>query len=247
MTSPLGPEDPRRLLVDLGVRPPDDAPARAMDLSPLDELRGRICQDLDATQGPFRRSPPWVRSWPAGLAALSGVAFILSLRPASLTPMLIGACIAALVAAATCFAGIVVAPARPGLGERLSWAGLGIALLALTLEAIGGLILADGGFRAGPALRCGTTFTVASLIPLGLLIVGLRRSGLPVRRLHLLGLCAAALAIGGLGIWRHCAPRDLLHMAAVHVALPGALLPPMFLLATRLVRRRARAHSQRAG
>lgn len=230
-------EDPRRLLLEVGVAPPDDDTPDPSALSALDALKARIEGDLEATQGHYRSSGPVARYGPALLAAGVGGAYVFALRPATLTPLLLAACVAAALAAALAFGGVVVAPSRPGFGERLSWAGIGVALVALGLEGVGGFRLGDAGFAPLSALRCSVVFTVGSGAPLALLLFGLRRSGLPVRRLHALGLCAAALAVGGLGVWRHCAPADHLHTAVVHLALPALLLPLLFGLVTRLSRR----------
>lgn len=222
-------DDPRRLLKALGFDvPAGEGPSDAA--AALSGLRAQIGADLEEKQGAWRRQAAWMRHGPAMLAALCGVAYVLALRPAHLTPLLAVACVAAGVAAALAFAAVVIAPSRPGRGEQLAGITLLVAAGALALEAVGAFKQGDIGFSLASTLRCSGMFIVGASAPLGLLWLGLSRSRLPVRRRHHAALASAALAVGGLGVWRHCAPNDLWHMLSAHVALPAVLLPFLVLL-----------------
>lgn len=194
-------------------------------LPALDDVRARICADLDARQGGWQRAGLVTRAWPVALAALAGSAFILALSPASLSLPLAIACVLAGAAAAVALSSILVCPSKPGRGERLAQVALGLGALALAVQAVGGLSGEGPGLvrSLAGALRCGGVFVVGGAVPLLLLGWMLRRSGLPVRKLHAAALAVAAFALSGLGVWRHCAPPSGWHVALAHLALPAAV------------------------
>lgn len=210
----------------LGELEPPEANDDVEALPPaLDELRARICADLEERQGHWHQAGALARGWPVGLAALAGSAFILALSPASLSLPLALACALAGVAAAVALASILVCPSKPGRGERLAQLSLAVGVLALVVQGVGGLT-GDGpglvGSLAGAA-RCGGVFVVGGAVPLLALGWMLRRSGLPVRKTHAAALAVAAFALSGLGVWRHCAPPNGWHVAVAHLALPAAV------------------------
>lgn len=239
MTTP--PEDPRddpelARLLDGGERPDPDLPLPA-----LDDVRARICADLDQRQGSFREQNVFARAWPVGFAALFGGSFALALSPASLSLALAIACGLAGAAGAVALVSILVSPSKPGRGERLAQLSLALGILALGVQAFGGLIASGPGFvhSLPGALRCGSVFLIGGAVPLLALGFMLRRSGLPVRKTHAAALAVAAFALSGLGVWRHCAPPDGWHVAVAHLALPlAATSAAAFVVFWLLARRR---------
>lgn len=239
---PLSEEELGRLLGELEPREAnEDLEGGALA---LDDVHARIRADLEERQGSWQRANPLARVWPVALAALAGSAFILALSPATLSLPLALACALAGTAAAVAFASIFISPTKPGRGERLAQLSLGLGALALGVQAVGGLGSAGPGFvRSLPGmLRCGSYFLAGGALPLLLLGWMLFRSGLPVRKTHAAALAVAAFAISGLGVWRHCAPPNGLHVAVVHLALPaGVTAAAAAAIFWGLARRRARA------
>lgn len=240
-----GPEDAAErelaeLLGDLERPQAEEEDAAALA---FDDVRARIGADLDERQGSWRKQSALARYWPVALAALAGAAFALALSPASLSAPLALACALAGAAGAVALASILVSPSKPGRGERFAQLSLGLGVVALGLQAYGGLAEGGAGFvRCLPgALRCGSVFLVGGAIPLLALVFMLRRSGLPVRKTHAAALAVAAFAMSGLGVWRHCAPPDSWHVAVAHLALPlGATSATAFAVFWLLARARAR-------
>lgn len=222
MTAPTA-KDLARLLDDLeGEQANDDREALPPGLA---DVREQICADLEERQGRWRETPLLVRGLPVALATLGGAAFTLALSPASLSLPLIGACALAGAAGAVALASILVCPSKPGRGERLAQLSLLFGGLALALQAYGGLAEGGPGLVRSLAgvMRCGGVFLVGGVVPLLALAWMLKRSGLPVRRMHAAALALAAFAMSGLGVWRHCAPPSTWHVALAHLALPVAI------------------------
>jgi hypothetical protein len=223
-------EDPAAFLSELGFERPGDKPESEGDApvempAALADVRARISKDLEETQGSWHRQSFFARYWPMLAAALIGVLFIFGLQPASLTPLLLFSVVAASFAGLLAFGSVAVAPNRPGTGERLGQFAIGAGVIALGLQAAGGM-KAGGGDPMGSlhgVLRCGGLMYAGALIPIVLLVFGLRRSGLPVRSVHAIGLSLAAFAVSGLALWRHCAPpEDAWHVFLAHLLLPSA-------------------------
>lgn len=241
MTRSTPPSDPELALLLEDLEPPradEDA-----GLPPaLADVRARIAADLDERQGRWHEASAVARAWPVALAAIAGTGFILTLSPASLSLPLALACALAGTAAVVALASILVCPSKPGRGERLAQVSLVVGVLALGVQAFGGLV--DGGpglVRSLPGvLRCGGVFLVGGAIPLVALGWMLRRSGLPVRKTHAAALAVAAFALSGLGVWRHCAPPNGWHVAVAHLALPVAVTALAALVVFWLLARRAR-------
>lgn len=224
MTKPPAPEQELSRLLD-ELEPPqanDDAEALPPALA---DVRARIRADLEERQGRWHKEGAVARAWPVALTALAGSGFILALSPASLSLPLALACALAGAAAAVALASILVCPSKPGRGERLARISLVVGVLALVVQALGGLSGDGPGLvRSLPgALRCGGVFLVGGAVPLLALGWMLRRSGLPVRKTHAAALAVAAFALSGLGVWRHCAPPNGWHVAVAHLALPAAV------------------------
>jgi hypothetical protein len=228
---------PEELLEAFGAG--DDGEQPAVDLGSLDQLKARIHDDMKKTQGGFREQGVAARAWPVAVATVLGVGFALSLSPASLSSLAVASVAGAAVAAALAIAAVLVAPMKPGLGERLALGGLGAGVVALGLQVLSGLggqgAWADA--LAGSA-RCSGVMLLGAAAPLVLLALWVRRSGLPLRALHAAGLAVAAFAFGGLGIFRHCAPLETWHTLFAHLVAPATGATVAALLLYRFMQRR---------
>jgi hypothetical protein len=88
------------------------------------------------------------------------------------------------------------------------------------------------------SFKCFGMLLVGSAVPLLVLALWLRRSGLPVRALHAAGLSVAAFALGGLGVFRHCAPVETWHTLFAHLIGPALGATIVAALLYRLLQRR---------
>jgi hypothetical protein len=218
-------DDPAVLLEELGLpRAGDGEPAPPT--AELDDVRARIHDDLERTQGPWRARSWASRLWPAATAlALGGV--LLFVWPAGALdgrPLVAAAAVTGTLAVLLTILAATAAPERPGLAERLSLAGLALGLLALGWEAALGLLSPTTSFTALSAVKCGgmmLALAAAPLVPLGF---NLWRSRCPARPLHVAAAIAAATAAAGVAMWRHCAADERLHILLAHVALPALLV-----------------------
>jgi hypothetical protein len=237
MSSERDDEDPADLLAAFGVAD-DDAP---VDVNPADfsSVHDRIRADLDDQQGPWRRMGWSARAWPVALALFCGGAFAFVLAPAQLGPLAIASCALAGLTAALAFISVLLAPTGPALGEKLALSALVSGAAALTTQLFSGLGGSQGLVEAMPSsLGCGGLVLAGAAVPLVLLGWTARRSGLPLRALHAGGLVAAAFALGGLGIFRHCAPLETWHTVVGHLLIPAAAATVIAVLLYRLLPRR---------
>ncbi len=197
----------------------------------LDSLRDTITDDLETTQGPYRAMPAWKRYWPVGVATLLGI-FFMGIWPSGEggnTAILV-ASIAGAIAAVLCVLASAVAPSRPAAAERVAIAGIVVAMVALSAEGYLAFTAPDSGIMLKGIIKCGGFVIGFGLLPFGFLVYAMKRSGAPARTLHVLAMGAAALAVGGVAIWRHCPDGGLWHVMIGHVLGPALLLPVLALL-----------------
>lgn len=197
----------------------------------FDSLRDSITDDLETTQGPYRKMPAWKRYWPVAVAVVLGI-FLMGIwpkGPGGNTAIMV-ASIAGGIAAILCVLASALAPSRPGAAERVALGGLMVATIALAAEGYLAVTAPDSGLMLKGILKCGGFVIGFGLLPFGFLVYAMKRSGAPARRLHVLAMGAAALAIGGVAIWRHCPAADMWHVMVGHVLLPALTLPVLALL-----------------
>jgi hypothetical protein len=232
-------DDPAALLEELGFsRDGDPEP----DQPDLGDLRTKIVSDLEARQGPWRRMSIGARAWPAAIAAILGgwLMFVWPGGGLDGRPAVQLAAAAGTIAVLLCIVAATLAPQRPGLAERLSLGGLVFAVVALGSEGVLAATSVTTGFTADSAVKCGAMMLALAVIPLGLLVYNLWRSGLPGRPLHAVAATAAAFAVGGVAMWRHCGVAEPLHIVLSHVVLPALVAPGLALvLYTRIGKRAA--------
>ena len=195
-------------------------------------LRDSITDDLEVTQGPYRKMSAWKRYWPVVIASLLGV-FFMGVWPSGSNDGTLAIQIASVtgaIAAVLCVLAATLAPDRPGLGELVALAGLLTAAVALGAEAYLAMTAPDSGVMLAGILKCGGFVIGFGLLPFAVLVYGMKRSGVPARRLHVLAMGAAALAVGGVAIWRHCPDSGLWHVMLGHVVMPALTLPALALL-----------------
>lgn len=239
MTSRAEDPTPEELFADLGLDAGDEA--ELPPLEGLDALKSRIHEDLEEKQGPFRERGFVARAWPVAMAVVAGLAFAVALSPASLNALAMLSVAGAGASAALAFAAVVLAPSRPGRAELVALAGIGLGVVALALQVWSGI----GGERAWldalpGSFKCFGVLLVGTAGPLLVLALWLRHSGLPVRALHAAGLSVAAFALGGLGVFRHCAPLETWHTLFAHLVGPVAGATIVAALLYRLLQRRTK-------
>lgn len=197
----------------------------------FDALRDSITDDLETTQGPYRRMPAWKRYWPVAASVVLGI-FLMGIWPKGQggnTAILV-ASITGAIAAVLCVLASALAPSKPSAAERVALGGLLMAAIALGAEGYLAVTAPDSGVMLKGILKCGGFVIGFGLLPFGFLVYAMKRSGAPARRLHVLAMGAAALAIGGVAIWRHCPAADMWHVMVGHVLLPALTLPVLALL-----------------
>jgi hypothetical protein len=216
------PEDPAQALEQLGYSRAGDSDTPP----PSSELRAAIARDLEDRQGPFRRKSFFGRYWPGLATAAVGVWWML-LWPESpwleSTPVA-AAAFAGLAAVVLAVFAACLAPMRPRVAERLSVGALVAALGALGAE----VWLASGSrgaFELSGALHCGAFLIALGVLPFGLLLFQLWRSGVPGRLLHTSAVLCASLCLGGVAVWRQCPANEPLHILTSHVLTPLLLVP----------------------
>lgn len=237
-TDPVADDKLNELLAEFGERP--SAPALdAAQLAGLEDIKASMITHMDDSQGRWRRRSALGRYWPFVLAALFGAGFIASTSKGMLNPVLIAAIICAGVTAVVCLSAVLLAPTHPGLSERVAVGGILLSLLGFGLELWGGVVLTGGSseFHLSDTLKCSGTMTMMFVVPLGVLMYAMRRTGLPVRFLHAAALTTGALSLAAVSTWKACTPDDILHISLGHIAAPALFIPVVGLIAWRLTRR----------
>lgn len=207
-------------------------------MAQLEALQARIAGEMKTQQGPWRDMPFLGRFWPMLLALVFGIIMVIVFPMGQLTLWFTAACISAAIATFICFASVFWTTTRPKLSERLSIVGGVVALIALACELGGAFAVNHGHFDLVMTLKCGGMNAVFSLVPLALLIFGLRRSGFPVRALHAAALTAAAMTLASVGIWKKCTPDDSIHLAFGHVLVPALIFPLAAIVVWKLTRQK---------
>ena len=227
---------------DFDDLPPNAPPAEISQdaMNAFAALQARIAEDMDEEQGPWQKMSTLGRYWPMALALIFGLATFVMLPTGTMNLWFSLASGTALVAAMVCFASVFSATTKPALSERLGKAGLLVALAALLFELVAAFAVQDSTFSLEHTLKCSGLYLGLSLIPLGFLIYGLRRSGFPVRVFHALGLTASAMVIASATNWKKCTIDDTMHLALGHVLLPAILFPLAALLVWRLTRKKSK-------
>ena len=211
--------NPEELMASLGL---DTDDGELPELGSLDDMKKRLHADLEAKQGGFRERGGAARAWPVGVAILAGLGFAAALSPASLSPLALASVLAAGVAAACAFVAVLLSPGQPGKGERIALLSLAAGVVALGLQTASGLGGSASWSDALPgSVKCSGMLFAGTSIPLLILVAWMRRSGMPVRALHAAGVAVAAFALGGLGIFRFCAPVETWHTLFAHLFAPA--------------------------
>ena len=226
------------LLGEFGKRPAPPALDDAQ-LAGLESVKADMLADINESQGEWRSRTALGRYWPFVLAALFGAGFIASTSKGMLNPILIAAIACAGVSAVVCLSAVLLAPTHPGMSERVAMGGILLALVAFGLELWGGFVLTGGSseFHLSMTLKCTGRMTAMFMVPLGVLIFAMRRTGLPVRFLHAAALTTGALSLAAVSSWKACTPDDIVHISLGHIAAPALFIPVVGLIAWRLARR----------
>lgn len=222
------PERPDDLLRALGL----DEPTPGVDVGVL----GQIKRDLKARQGPHRRRTLAQKIWPVLLAAVVGAVLfvVLAPNPAAGTWHFLASGLAGL-AGWLCLMAAAVAPDKPATGERVALFGLVAAAGALVVEGALAAQMTRVGLDMG--LTCAVTAIVAGVVPMGLVLFAIKRSGLPLRALHAAAVVGAGLALSGASVWLHCAADNLWHLLSGHMVLPALVAAALAVLVFRLLNR----------
>lgn len=223
---------------------PDDV-RRALGLSDepapgLADVASQIRQDMRARQGPHRKRTVMQKLWPMTLAAAVGALLFMVLAPSpSAGPLHFAASGLAALAGLLCLLAAAVAPDQPAAGERVALGGVLAALCALVVEGVLAAQMPQLGFNAG--LKCAMVSVVTGLLPMGLVLFAIKRSGLPVRPLHATAIVLAALSLSGASVWLHCSAQDFWHMMSGHVLLPTVVAGALAVLFFRWLNRAPRS------
>ena len=226
------PERPDEVMRSLGVDP-GACPGAA-----LDHIRASIAADLEKTQGPYRKKSTLSKMWPAFAALVLGAAsfFVLSPSPTA-GPVGFLVTIIAFAGAFICLCAAALAPAMPGRAEIMSMVGIVVESGAVLVEVWIAVSMPAPAVEMG--IPCGLFTFALGLFPIGALWVALKKSGLPVRRLHAIALTIAGIAMSGAAVWLHCPADNAWHLLVGHVTLPVIAVIGLSLLAHRLLIRTA--------
>jgi hypothetical protein len=205
--------------------PPDD------DVLPpgLAALEADVVARLDREQGRWRSRPLALRVLQLALPLLAVVVMAVLLLPTgrgwSASVVLAG--ITSLLA----LAGVVVAPQRPAVGERIAQLATVVALVAFGLE-LRPMMPGTGSVGVG----CLSMTAIMALGVSALTMASLAVSGLPLRLWHRVGLATAAVLGSAMAVWHHCAADTVAHVVVGHVT--GPLLVGVVLVVVPWWRRR---------
>lgn len=226
---------------------PDDAAPAQSPLAAQDAVRASvhadIRADLEATQGPWRQKGWLGRAWPELLAIGFALVFVFVRSPAAIGVWGVASVWAIAFALLLGLAGVAIAPAKPALGERFGQATWGLVLTGGALQLVQATHMTIGPLVPKAALMCTAMTFVGASVPLGMMVWGLKRSGLPVRSWHSAAVAAAAMAAGSWSSWRHCQAHEMWHVIISHVAVPSLSAAAAVWLVARAMRRRSEALS----
>jgi hypothetical protein len=211
---------------------PSSVPFAVPDELPgLDALEARLVNDLVATQGAARATPTTTALrivLPLVVVVCTALYVLPALRGVSASVVVVG------LATVCALAGLAVAPARPGRGERLAQLSVVVAVVGFALE----LARTVPGGMAG----AGTCFTMTGSVGLVAVVaagLGVSASGLPLRLWHGVGLGIVGILGACTAVWHHCESDALGHVMLAHVVGPLALVVVVVTVARWLVSRAA--------
>jgi hypothetical protein len=189
----------------------------------LADLERDLVGRLDDEQGRWRRRPLVLRVLQLALPVVVVVTVGALLLPGGVGiswPVR-----GALVAAALALVGVVVAPARPALGERFAQLATAVAVVAFALE------LAPMAFSAGNSgVGCLSITSLMALVASSATAASLSLSGLPLRPWHRAGLAVAAVLGACATLWHHCAANTVLHVVVGHAVGPALVAGALYLI-----------------
>ena len=115
--------------------------------------------------------------------------------------------------------GVMVAPQRPGVGERLAQVASVVAVVAFGAELAG---MTGKGVDAGGG--CLPVTAVVGVLSSAMMLTVVARSGLPMRWWHRMGVAVAGVLGGCTAVWHHCASDQLVHRVLLHALGPLAVV-----------------------
>jgi hypothetical protein len=200
------------------------------DVAGLSPAFDAIVADLDGAQARWRARPLLVRvailAIPAIVVVVSTLMMLTALRGMTASVW----CAAS--ASALALVGVVLAPSRPALGERLAQVATVVAIVAFAIELS---TMRPGSDDMG--IGCLSATTVVAMVASSLTMIGIAASGLPLRLWHRIGLGVVAVLGGCTAVWHHCAADQLLHTLVGHGVGPIVVLGALVVV---LGRRRGR-------
>lgn len=213
---------------------PSNLPGRehddALGLAGLDAVRKRIADDLESTQGAWRRQPAWRRFAPLTAAALAGFAFATwGLVRGAAAP---GAWLA-LLASGLALGSLAAAPTTPSRAERIAMVALVLGVVALIVEA---LTKAAAVALPGSDLKCASVIGAGALLPIALVVLHLKLARTPARALHVVGVIGAGMLASMAAVWAECSATELAHVLRSHLAAPIAVAVVLFFIVRPLLR-----------
>jgi hypothetical protein len=201
------------------------------ELPQLDALEARLINDLIATQGAARAAPIATALrivLPLVVVLVTAVYLLPALRGVSASVVVVG------LATVCALAGLAIAPARPGVGERLAQLSVVVAIASFALEL--------GRTVPGGAAGAGTCFSLTGSVGLVAVVVaglGVSASGLPLRWWHRVSLGLVGVLGACTAVWHHCSSDELGHVMLAHIVGPVVLVVVIVAVARWLVTRAA--------
>lgn len=183
----------------------------------LDAAREAILADLQQAQGPWRQRSAAARRASLFLPLLlvvAGAFFGLSWHRGLSIPV-IAASLSSLIA----LIGVVLAPERPGLSERIAQVAVVVAVVAFVAE-----VVRMNQTPMGSTLACLATIVVVAVVAAAVAGLALLSSRLPLRLWHRIGVGTAG-SLGACGaIWNHCPSSETVHVVVAHALGPVVVL-----------------------
>ncbi len=201
------------------------------ELEGLSPVFDAIMADLGGVQARWRAKPWLLRvailAVPALLVVTSTLMMFSALR--GMTASVWCAAAASLLA----LVGVVLAPWRPALGERLAQLATAVAVVAFGIELS---MMRPGNNDMG--MGCLSLTAVIALLTSSLTMLGIAASGLPLRLWHRVGLAVVAVLGGCTSVWHHCANDQLSHVLVGHGVGPIVCLGVLVIVGGAIARRR---------